>query len=72
MSDFLKKCPFCMGDAELIYETIPCGDYPDEYAYYVMCKVCHVKTQHYDYPDIPNAREYALASWNTRVKDGEL
>jgi len=68
----LKPCPFCGKTAELIFETIPCGDYPDEYQYYVMCTNCFAETRHYDYPDIPNADEHAVASWNTRPIEDSL
>lgn len=61
-----NPCPFCGGMAELVFWTIDGGDYPDRYEYFVMCQNCYAETAHYDYPEIPNADEYAIASWNTR------
>jgi len=68
----LKPCPFCGGLAELIYATIDCGDYPNEYQYYVECSNCYANTRAYDYPDIPGAKEYAIASWNTMPIEDKL
>ena len=65
--DNLKPCPFCGAKAELVYLTIDCGDYPNEYEYFVACTYCFAETRHYEHPDIPNAKEYAMASWNTRA-----
>ena len=72
MKTKLKPCPFCGSEAELIRDTIPCGDYPDEYDQYVVCSSCGAETRHYDPDTIPNAIEYAVASWNTRPIDGAL
>ena len=54
MTDKLKPCPFCGGEAELII---------DEACYYksqVYCKKCGVRTNRQHIPEI------AVTTWNTR------
>lgn len=72
MSNELKPCPFCGGDGDVMLCTIDGGDYPDEYQYHVYCTRCYAETRRYDHPDIPNAMEYAIASWNSRPIEDKL
>ena len=68
----LKPCPFCGGDGDVMLRIIDGGDYSDEYQYYASCTRCHTESRRYDHPDIPNAMEYAIASWNSRQIEDKL
>ena len=73
MSDIeLKPCPFCGGDGDVMLWIIDGGDYSDEYQYYAYCTRCYTESRSYDHPDIPNAMEYAIASWNSRQIEDKL
>lgn len=59
MSEELKKCPFCGGEAE-VYEQKH-REYPS--TYYVRCKGFCIKQQDY------NEKSRAVFAWNRRVAD---
>ena len=64
MSEELKQCPFCGGDAILVERTF-CG-IPDESVFEIVCENCAGKTIPYDNQD------YIIDVWNTRPAEEAL
>ena len=62
MSDKLKPCPFCGGDAMLIGRPLHFNHMFDdgERAYHIECSLCWVRT-----PEVTD-EESAVNSWNRR------
>ena len=62
MSEELKPCPFCGGEA-VICET------NGLHGAYVFCKTCYSSTD--GYQGINTRRKKAIEAWNRRVIDGQ-
>ncbi len=62
MTEPLKPCPFCGGEAWL-YSIQLTGKF--EYSYGTECKVCFVVKSKFD------SEELAIEGWNTRTKSPE-
>ena len=59
MSEKLKPCPFCGGEAELIQHHERDNEY---YSYFVHCKKCVIRTTY-----LQSAKK-VIAAWNTRTE----
>lgn len=61
MTEQLKPCPFCGGEAKVITY---------EHTVYVVCNKCFCRTQAYinlNGKDIKKCIDYAVKDWNRRV-----
>jgi Lar family restriction alleviation protein len=67
MTDKLKPCPFCGGDAVLYNQS---SKYTDRNSYLVNCSNCSCRTREFAYYEIKARRETeqkAIEAWNRRV-----
>ena len=62
MSENLKPCPFCGGEAELVIENH--REYPS--TYYVACKSRCLRQYSY------NVKGMAIKAWNRRENNGKI
>lgn len=62
----LLKCPFCGGEARMIYSVLL------KYDAYVRCKCCGARTMEFSSASLQNAKLKAIQSWNTRKPMQEI
>ncbi len=69
MSNKLKPCPFCGGEAELSMHFW--ASPTTVVTYYAVCTKCSCRMQHSGYND-EETREDIIEAWNRRVDDGKV
>ena len=61
----LKPCPFCGGEARVVFRPVRVGAHVSRGTYYVHCKTCLIATQ-------PRKKQHLVVEvWNRRAGEGE-
>ena len=68
MSEELKPCPFCVGDAEYHSDKGPTGEV---YAW-VGCNQCDAMSVHCDVRSMQPEETHPIDAWNARASDAEI